>query len=516
MLAQRAVEDSIAAAPGRNTTPVPSQSPTMLAQMAVEDSIAAAPWRNTTPVPEATSNDSEETHESEATSSANEETHEVDKPIGTPLETALAPMWDEKPPYNTRKAKCDRSRMASNLVNTVAAYRRQHIEGNINPVVSKGRSIVPEELLEEAINAATFDPQLCRIMPTMRPPITPTRWSPPSWRHQAKKICRQWEQGKCKYGERCRFGHEWPDREADEQHNITTAKWWGQVPPRALGALPPTRPTTKPTTQVPDLDTVPPWHNNDQMKKSRGRPPPSFNGLDHVMSKTVSMRIIDEAKEDKDMINREVTNILTKLKSDMNLEVKTPQEEPEDSSLEEEGPEDSSLEEESEGGTRREAQKDTDEHVQETRRKAPKVLQPSQPNQPPPEHLVQASHQSRQPPHQGDLAPQSEINETVMTDRPHMDEDSDEPDEAERNQEPIISIFVQTLNEDIERPDIVDNIKVRITYHSTIVSSFMHDNEWFVRLNSAQQANRVCGRLNHCWILKHTILIRCEVCAEQD
>ena len=300
MLAQRAVEDSIAAAPGRNTTPVPSQSPTMLAQMAVEDSIAAAPWRNTTPVHEATSNDSEETHESEATSSANEETHEVDKPIGTPLETALAPMWDEKPPYNTRKAKCDRSRMASNVVNTVAAYRRQHIEGNINPVVTKGRFIVPEERLEEAINAATFDPQLCRIMPTMRPPITPTRWSPPSWRHQAKKICRQWEQGKCKYGERCQFGHEWPDREADEQHNIATAKWWGQVPPRALGALPLTMPATKPTTQVPDLDTVPPWHNNDQMK-SRGRPPPSFNGLAHVMSKTVSLRkpIIDE---DNDMI----------------------------------------------------------------------------------------------------------------------------------------------------------------------------------------------------------------------
>ena len=90
-----------------------------------------------------------------------------------------------------------------------------------------------------------------------------------------------------------------------------------------------------------------------------------------------------------------------------------------------------------------------------------------------------------------------------------MDEDSDEPDEAERTEEPILSIFVQTLGEDIGRPDIVDNIKVRITYHSTIVSSFMHDNEWFVRLNSAQQANRVCGRLNHCWILKHTILIRC-------
>ena len=476
----------------------------MLAKMAVEDSIAAAPWRNvnTTPVSEATSNDSEETHES--TSSANKETYEVDIPIGTPLETALAPMWDQFPPYNTRKARCDKARMTSNVVNTVAAYRRQHIEGNINPVVTKGRFIVPEQRLEEAINAMAFDPHLCRIdRPTMSP-ITPiTQWSPP-WRPQAKKICRQWEQGKCTFDERCRFAHERPDREADEQHNIATAKWWGQVPPRALGALPPTMPATKPTTQVPDLDTVPPWHNNDQMK-SRGRPPPSFNGLAHVMSKTVSLRkpIIDE---DNDMINREMANIITKLKSDMNREVETPQEEPEDSSLEEE----------SEGGTRR-GQKDTDEHVQEeTRRKAPKVLQPSQPNQPPPEHLVQASHQSHQPPHQGDLAPQSEINETVMTDRPHMDEDSDEPDEAERNQEPIIAIFVQTLNEDIERPDIVDNIKVRITYHSTIVSSFIHDNEWFVRLNSAQQAKRVCGRLNHCWILNHTILLRCEVCAEQD
>jgi len=202
----------------------------MVAQMTVEDGIAAAPWRNfnTTPVSEATSNDSEETHESEATRiDSDEETYKVDKPIGTPLETALAPMWHQVPPYNTRKAKCDRSRMASNVVNTVAAYRRQHIEGNINPVVTKGRLIIPEERLEEAINAINFDPHLCRIRirPTRSPTVTPiTRWSSP-WRPQAKKICHQWERGKCKYDERCWFAHERPDREADdEQHNIAAAK----------------------------------------------------------------------------------------------------------------------------------------------------------------------------------------------------------------------------------------------------------------------------------------------------
>ena len=308
--------------------------------------------------------------------------------------------------------------------------RRQLLEGNIVPVVTQSRMVIPETRLEESIATLTFNPQLCRTRPTVPPtPVPPTM----------------------------------------ANYRATY-----------------TRPTV-PTTPVPDLDNVPPWRANQMELKrvSRGR-----GGRGRFTDKTEKWKPLSDKDNDKDR------------------EVETPQEEPEDAM--------DGLDESEANLARREAQKDTDELVQKTRRNAPKVLKPSQPNQPPPEHLVQASHQSRQPPHQGDLAPQSGINETVMTDRPHMDEDSDEPDEAERTEEPILSIFVQTLGEDIGRPDILDNIRGRISDHSTMVSSFMHDNEWFVRLNSAQQANRVCGRLNHCWILKHTILIRCGVCAEQD
>jgi len=55
------------------------------------------------------------------------------------------------------------------------------------------------------------------------------------------------------------------DREAAEQHNIATAIAWGQVPPRALGALPPIAPAQPPP---------PPLKQTSKAKPPQPPPPP--------------------------------------------------------------------------------------------------------------------------------------------------------------------------------------------------------------------------------------------------